>query len=542
MATGTGPTSSKAQQEANARLRLLVDSVQGGLTVVEGTRVVYVNNQLCQILGYSKEELKGMSELDFAAPPERERLEQAFQEAESLGLPLEELEFWAVRKDGSRRFIRNRYSAGMVGDGVPLHFVVTVDLTESELAKRALSDQEDVQRQIVAASRALAAADDPETMLRAVAAPAMRAGGGAQAGAHAAVLMYVDVDAGGTPEWARVEASLGDPEFPTGPRFYLPGMSQTDHLLSSPEDPLSVADVRARKQGVNEQLTRMMESIDARAFIALALQAGGQWQGILAIAWPEVHPFRSEEEGLYELLASQLAAHIQRLRQRDETEHRAMWSRTAAEVSQVASTVLETEALLRQVVDLVQERFELYYAGLFLVGTGEAGRRMVEQGHKLEVGGESMIGQCVSTKQPRVAMDVGREAVRFANPLLPDTRTELALPLISRGQALGALTIQSRRQAAFTADDIAVLQTMADQLAIAVDNANLIRQAQARAEREQRVRAIADQIHRGASAEVILRSTLAELNQMLGASKSVIRLGTQASLRAELGEQAAEGE
>lgn len=560
MATGTGPTSSKAQQEANARLRLLVDSVQGGLTVVEGTRVVYVNNQLCQILGYTKEELKGMSELDFAAPPERERLEQAFQEAESLGLPLEELEFWAVRKDGSRRFIRNRYSAGMVGDGVPLHFVVTVDLTESELAKRALSDQEEVLRQIVAASRALAAADDPETMLRAVAAPAMSAGAGAQAGAHAAVLMYVDVDGEGAPEWASVEASIGEPEFPTGTRFYLPGMSQTDLLLSGPEHPLAVADVRARKQGVNEQLARMMESIDARAFIALALQAGRQWQGILAIAWPEVHPFRSEEEGLYELLASQLAAHIQRLRQRDETEHRAMWSRTAAEVSQAASTVLETEALLRQVVDLVQERFDLYYAGLFLVdqrigtdgetgnwavlqvGTGEAGRRMVEQGHNLEVGGESMIGQCVSTKQPRVAMDVGQEAVRFANPLLPDTRTELALPLISRGQALGALTIQSRRQAAFSQDDIAVLQTMADQLAIAIDNANLLRQAQSRAAREQRVRAIADQIHRGASAEVILRSTLAELNQLLGASKSVIRLGTQASLRAELGEQAAEGE
>ena len=139
-------------------------------------------------------------------------------------------------------------------------------------------------------------------------------------------------------------------------------------------------------------------------------------------------------------------------------------------------------------------------------------------------------------------MDVGEEAVRFANPLLPDTRTELALPLVSRGQALGALTIQSQRQAAFSVDDIAVLQTMADQLAIAIDNANLIEQAHARAEREQRVRAIADQIHRGASAEIILRSALTELNQMLGASKSVIRLGTRARLRAEFGELRSEEE
>ncbi|MGD9405585.1 MAG: GAF domain-containing protein, partial [Anaerolineae bacterium] len=138
------------------------------------------------------------------------------------------------------------------------------------------------------------------------------------------------------------------------------------------------------------------------------------------------------------------------------------------------------------------------------------------------------------TMQPRIAMDVGEEAVRFANPLLPETRTELALPLVSRGKALGALTIQSKRQAAFSEDDIAVLQTMADQLAIAIENANLLRQAQTRAEREKQVRAIADQIHRGASADAILRSALTGLNQMLGASQSVIRLGTQEVLRTEL--------
>jgi PAS domain S-box-containing protein len=560
MATGTGPLPSRALQEANARLRMLIDSVQAGLTIIEGSRVVYVNSQLCQILGYSKEELKGMSELDVAAPQERDRLEQAIQEAESLGLPLEEVEFWAVRKDGSQRFVRNRYSAGIVGDGTPLRFVVTADLTESVLAKQAMAQQEEVLRQITETSKALAAADEPEAMLRAIAAPAMSTGPGGPSGAHVALLMYVDVDAEGKPEWASVEASIGEPEFPSGTRFYLPGASQTDLLLSSPDAPLLVADMRAPKRGVNEQLARLMESLDARSFIALPLRAGRQWQGILAIAWPDVHQFRSEEERLYELLASQLAAHVQRLRQREKAEHRAMWSQTAAEVSRAASTVLETEELLQQVVNLVQERFELYYAGLFLVdqqisaegeprnwavlrvGTGEAGRQMVAQGHKLEVGGESMIGQCVSTKLPRIAMDVGEEAVRFANPLLPDTRTELALPLMSRGQALGALTIQSRQQAAFSMDDIAVLQTMADQLAIAIDNANLIRQAQARVEREQRVRAIADQIHRGASAEVILRSTLTELNQMLGASKSVIRLGTQATLRAELGELASEDE
>jgi len=554
MATVTEPAMNKALQEAIARLRLLIESVQGGLTIIEGSRVVYVSNQLCQILGYSREELGRMSELDFAAPEEREWLELTFQEAQLNGLPLEELEFWVVCKDGGRRLVRNRYSTGIVGAGTPFRLVVTLDLTERELARQAVLERDELLQQILDTSQALAAADGPEAMLRAIAEPAMRAEPGTGSGAHVAMLMYIDVDAEGRPEWASVVASIGEAAVPVGIRFYLPRTSPTDLLLSSPDHPLLVADMRASREGLNEHVARMMDSIDAQAFAALPLRAGRQWQGIVAFAWPEVHEFRPEEERLYQLLASQLTGRIQGLRQRDEAEHRAIWSQTAAEVSQAAGTVLQVEDLLQQVVNLVQARFELYYAGLFLVaqevtgdgesgnwavlrvGTGEAGEQMVEQGHKLEIGGESMIGRCVATKQPRIAMDVGDEAVRFANPFLPDTRTELALPLVSRGQALGALTIQSQLPAAFSMDDIAVLQTMADQLAITIDNANLIEQAHARAEREQRVRAIADQIHRGASAEVILRSTLTELNQMLGASKSVIRLGTQARLKAELEE------
>ena len=559
MAIVTEPAANKALQEANARIRLLIESVQGGLTIVEGDRVVYVNSQLGQILGYSREELAGMSELDFAAPEEREWLELAFQEAQLKGLPLEELEFWAVRKDGGQRFVRNRYATGIVGAGTHFRFIVTLDLTEKELARQAILERDQILQQILDTGQALAAADDPEVMLRVIAEPAMRASPEG-VGAHVAILMYVDEDAEGKPEWASVVASAGEVAVPTGIRFYLPGTSPTDLLLSSPDHPLLIPDMRRSMEGMNEHVAQMMDSINAQAFAALPLRAGQRWQGMVVIAWPETHEFRPEEKRLYQLLASQLTGRVQGLRQRDEAEHRAIWSQTAAEVSQAAGTVLEMEKLLQQVVNLVQTRFELYYAGLFLVapgtvedrqpgnwavlqvGTGEAGQQMVEQGHKLEIGGESMIGQCVATKQPRIAMDVGEEAVRFANPFLPNTRTELALPLISRGQALGALTIQSQLPAAFSMDDIAVLQTMADQLAITIDNANLIELAHARAEREQRVRAIADRIHRSPNAEIILQSALAELNQMLGASKSVIRLGTKARLRAELGELPPEDE
>ena len=161
---------------------------------------------------------------------------------------------------------------------------------------------------------------------------------------------------------------------------------------------------------------------------------------------------------------------------------------------------------------------------------------MVDQRHRLRVGAASMIGQCLAAMEPRIAMDVGKAAVRFDNPWLPETRTELALPLLSRGQALGALSIQSRRPAAFSEQDVVVLQSMADQLAIAIDNARLIEKAQSRAEREQRVRKITERIRRGADAESIMRIALEELSQMAGASEAVVRLGTQAQLGAGPGE------
>ena len=106
----------------------------------------------------------------------------------------------------------------------------------------------------------------------------------------------------------------------------------------------------------------------------------------------------------------------------------------------------------------------------------------------------------------------------------------MALPLISRGQIVGAMTIQSTEEVAFSDEDIAVLQTMADQLAIAIENARLFEQAQNRAKREQLVRTITDKVRRGTDTEAIMRITVRELGQMLGASKSIVRLGTREQL------------
>lgn len=179
-----------------------------------------------------------------------------------------------------------------------------------------------------------------------------------------------------------------------------------------------------------------------------------------------------------------------------QAQRRAMQLETAAEVSHAATSVLDPDELMRQAVDLIRDRFDLYYAGLFLLdesgrwavlraGTGEPGRQMLKAGHRLEVGGRSMVGWCTANAQARIALDVGEEAVRFDNPLLPETRSEMALPLASRGRVIGALDVQSVEAGAFSDEDISVLQIMADQIAVAIDNARLFTEAQARLEEVQ---------------------------------------------------------
>jgi DNA-binding LacI/PurR family transcriptional regulator/putative methionine-R-sulfoxide reductase with GAF domain len=202
------------------------------------------------------------------------------------------------------------------------------------------------------------------------------------------------------------------------------------------------------------------------------------------------------EGSVYELLRGQISSVLQGASLIEQAESRTLLIQTTAEVSQVASAILDPGELIQKIVDLIRERFDLYYVGLFLVdqaerlsggldrwayhqaSTGEPGQEMRRQGHRLKVGGNSMIGQCIATGKPCIAQDVAEATRRFSNPLLPETRSELALPLISRGQAVGALSIQSSRKAAFPQEAIAIFQTMANQLAHSIENAYLFEETQ----------------------------------------------------------------
>lgn len=170
-----------------------------------------------------------------------------------------------------------------------------------------------------------------------------------------------------------------------------------------------------------------------------------------------------------------------------QSQRRAALLQASAEVSRAMTMITDIDQLLSELTHLISQHFGFYHAGVFLLdeakryavlraANSEGGQRMLARQHKLAVGAVGIVGYVTSTGQPRVALDVGEDAVHFENPDLPDTRSEMALPLRSGEEIIGALDIQSIQEAAFDEEDVAVLTTMADQITIAIQNAQFLRQ------------------------------------------------------------------
>ncbi|HUF39991.1 MAG TPA: GAF domain-containing protein [Anaerolineales bacterium] len=205
------------------------------------------------------------------------------------------------------------------------------------------------------------------------------------------------------------------------------------------------------------------------------------------------------------------------------------------EVGRVASSILNRDDLIANIVDLIAEKFGFYYAAVFLVdedqtwavlqaATGDAGEELKARGHRLQIGGRSMVGSAISLREPRIALDAGEEPVRFDNPLLPRTRSEIALPLIVGDSVLGALDVQSTEPGAFGEQDIETLQTLAGQIAVALENAILFERIQRSAVTQKRMSEFAARIQQAQDVDGILNTAVREIAGILEASEITVRL------------------
>jgi GAF domain-containing protein/HAMP domain-containing protein len=172
-----------------------------------------------------------------------------------------------------------------------------------------------------------------------------------------------------------------------------------------------------------------------------------------------------------------------------QLEHRSLQLQTAAEVARDITTSRDMEELLQGAVNLISQRFGYYHVGIFLVdeigeyahlraASGELGNRLLQQEIRLRVGQEGIIGFVTRHGEARIASDVSADTLYLKVALLPDTRSEVALPLRSGDKVVGALDVQSVQEKAFDQDDVVILQTLADQLTIAIENTRLVSQLQ----------------------------------------------------------------
>lgn len=184
-----------------------------------------------------------------------------------------------------------------------------------------------------------------------------------------------------------------------------------------------------------------------------------------------------------------------------ELHVRAEQFRTIAELNRAIASVADLQSLFDTAVHLIAERLGYDHVGIFLIDpnnewavlravSSEGGQRMLARGHRLRVGEQGIVGHVARTGLPRFAVSVGEDAVWFNNPDLPDTQSEMSLPLIARGQVtVGVLDIQTETPAAFTEEDVEVLRILADGIAIAVANTQSMEETRTALERLERYQA-----------------------------------------------------
>ncbi len=274
-------------------------------------------------------------------------------------------------------------------------------------------------------------------------------------------------------------ARLTAERFPPWSLLLAPGLRAMDDVTA---DPALDGEARAG-----------LAALNIRSLAVIPLRAGERLLGVLWLGSSETLTHTDRDQRIYQAFAEQAALSMEATRLLRQTERRARQLATSAQVSQIASSILDLDSLLPRLVNLIRDAFGYDHVQIFLMderdeyaelraSTGEAGQKLLAAHHRLAKGSASVIGQVTATGKPTLALDTAdARVIHRPNPLLPDTRSEMALPLILKNRVVGALDVQSNQPYFFTDEDVAVLSGLAAQIAVAIDNATLFAQAERRA-------------------------------------------------------------
>ncbi len=298
-------------------------------------------------------------------------------------------------------------------------------------------------------------------------------------------LNLVESDESNQPTWIETIASWNRSDVPlmtSETRFYLPDFPFAKLWIANPHEALLIEDVNVSEL-VDETTRQIYSQINVAGSAVIPLYVGGRWTALLTVSWDRPMTFTEQHRRIFEAIRQQAASVMDIMRANAEIEERAAELQTVAQVSAATATNLDLDILLQEVSELTKNSFDLYHAHIYLFdeeketlvlagGAGEAGQTMKERGHSIALAHtHSLVARCARTREGVIVNDVSRDTDFLPNPLLPQTRSEMAVPMVVGGKLVGVLDVQSDRVNHFTDDDVNVKTTLAAQVAVAVENA-----------------------------------------------------------------------